>query len=200
MILLEILKSDGVRESRSVLKNSTFGLSEGDCVAFAVPSRTVSAFHHAGPDLVLDFDEGLSITLERFFVSNNDRIDTVVNFDDTLFTATELADCFHAEHEDTITLKQLQARTHKQANNVLHTDGRMRGSETFRAVEEVPFVYHFDLSKDFPTDAKVNLLLANKPAPPWLSVRKVGERQYVISGVPKGKHVGELALSIVVES
>lgn len=187
------------RTKHQFTENQSLRVEQGDDLLFDDSIHHIARLAKKGVHLQLDFEDGTSLTLEYFFHLSKPNVESVLTFPDALYTAEEIAACFEDEATQEITLQDLLSKRFHAGAHILKANGKVRGGRDLNALESAPFVYQFTIADEFPDDAKVNITINDEPAPAWLTLKKMGERQYLLSGTPAHEHAGEMNLQIHVE-
>lgn len=181
----------------TLTSSSAVSITEGDNVVVALDSQSIAMLTKRGLDLVLQFNDGNNLSLQRFFHSQVSNRESVVTFDDTLYTASEL---HHAFPEDGghITMRQLAEQSSYDIGNILKRSGIMTGGQNIAAAEDTPFLYEFRLDNDIAQNATVGAKFNDGALPSWMQLKQVSEGRYLLAGTPGARDVGQFKLTIQV--
>lgn len=199
MVTMTQLGSGNQRLQQDIAQNQSLSLEQGDDVVFDCSVRQLKTLTKQGGDLLLDFDSGEHLAIGRFFLAEKPNVESVLTFTDTLYTAEEIDSCFDDDAEPVIPVSVLLNKRFHAGSHVLKANGKVQGGKALNALENAPFVYQFTISDEFPDSAKVDVTLNGNSMPPWLKLKKLGDRQYLLSGTPAKEDAGDMNLQIHIE-
>ena len=186
------------RAYANVGEQSEVKIEQGDDLLFYCDSYQVDHLKRKKIHLDMSFSDGREFRIANFFVSDRVYVESIITFDDTLFTRTEIESCLH-EDKFIVTLDELRNLKPRESDHLISPSGRVSGGSKMRAMEGSPFVYQFSLSEEFPEDAKVHVFVNGQPLPSWLQLKKLAPRKFIIAGTPGIGDTGEFNLQIGIE-
>jgi len=186
------------RAYANVGEHAEVKIEQGDDLLFFCDSYQVEHLKRKSSNLDMAFTDGRAFRIANFFISDRVYVESIITFDDTLFTRTEIESCLH-EDKNTVTLDELRNLKPRENDHLISPNGRVSGGSKMRAMEDSPFVYQFSLSEEFPENANVRVFVNGKELPKWLQLKRLGPRKFIISGTPGAGDTGEFNLQIGIE-
>lgn len=174
-------------------------ISQGDNVVFDFHHPRDAFLQQDGLDLILTLPAHSPCQFENFFFAEKPHIESLLTFDDTLYTAREVHDALELAPNHQMTFQQLDEQRSQSSVQILFLDREATQKPLDTAVEGTLYAYYFTLDDDIPLGKKLLVKANGHSLPSWLNLIHLGERRYLLTGHPGERDVGELGIELTLE-